>query len=169
MTTEKSIQPIKYSVCLQRNPQDENEPKKAYGNIQYNGTMNTAQLAKHLKEHGSLFSRGTIIGVMADMVDCMKEHLLQGFKIDLDDLGTYRLSMSSTGASTLEKFSSANITKLGVSVRQSRYFRDLRDNATFEKVATRAAQKATLAAQVKGETSADWTPIDDDDNEGGEG
>lgn len=168
MSNQKSIQPIKYSVCLQRNPLDENEPKKAYGNIQYNGTMNTTQLAAHMKEHGSLFSRGTIIGVMADVVDCMKEHLLQGFKIDLGDLGTYRLSMASTGASTLEKFTSENITKLGVSVRQSRYFRDLRENATFEKVATRAAQKATLAAQVKGETTADWTPIEDDD-EGGQG
>lgn len=35
---EENIQKVRYSLAVRRNPLDENEPKKAYANVQLMGT-----------------------------------------------------------------------------------------------------------------------------------
>ena len=163
MATVKALQPVKYSVALRKNPMDENEPKKAYANIQLTGVLNIAQFARHIQDHNTVFSTGTIVGVLTEMSHCLRELLMQGFKVDLGDLGIFYPSISSQGASTLEKFSEQNITKFGANYLMSEALKDMRPEVQFEKVPTRKAVAATLKAQVGGGTSADWSDVEDDD------
>ena len=66
--------------------------------------------------------------------------------------------IKSEGAKDLESFSADNITDLRVRYSMSKYLKDLRINADFEKVASRKAQAAIVAAEAQGSTTADWTP-----------
>ena len=173
-----NIQKIKYSVALMANPQKPDEPKKAYAYLQQTGTVSLAKLAQHIKEHGSPYGRDVILGVITAIVDCTKEFLSQGFKVDLGDLGAFTPSIKSEGQGdrtnedgtttpALKAFSSDNIIGLRVGYRMSEIFDDLRTEAEFQKVASRKAQAATEAAQLNGDESASWG--DDSEEEGGEG
>ena len=65
----ESIQSIKYSVAMMQNPAHPEEPQKAYANIQLNGIVSLGQLAQHIREHGSPYTRDVILGVITAIVD----------------------------------------------------------------------------------------------------
>lgn len=150
---------IKYSTCLRRNPMDENEPKKAYATLQSNGKVDLDLLSEHIRDHGSVYSEGTILGVLKDMVRCAREALLQGNYVELGSLGTLKLSIASTGASSLEKFTSENIKALNVNFTPGKGLRwDITKDVDFEFTVSRKAQEAAKAAAKEGKTQANWTP-----------
>ena len=72
---------IQYSVTMLPNPLHENDPKKAYGNIQLTGVVDIDELAEHISEHNSVYSQGTIVGILTELSVCMRELILQGYKI----------------------------------------------------------------------------------------
>ena len=170
----ESVQSIKYSVCMMKNPVHPDEPEKAYANIQLNGTVSLGQLAQHIREHGSPYTRDVVLGVITAVVDHTREYLVQGYKVDLGELGSFAPSLTSEGAlpgtdadgnpiTALQAFNSDNIKDVKVNYGMTSIFSDLRKDAIFEKVTSRKAQKASLAAQLAGQESADWS--DDDGND----
>ena len=160
---------IQYSVSLMGNPGHEDDPKKAYGTIQLTGVISLSELSKHISEHNSVFSQGTIIGILTELSSCIRELLLQGYKIDLGDLGTLTPTIKTKGAVDLKSFTAQNILDLRVNFSKGGALLNLRRDAEFEQTVTRAAQAAALEAQKEGQTSADWTPKTDEDGEGGDG
>ena len=164
----ESVQSIKYSVCMMKNPVHPDEPEKAYANIQLNGTVSLGQLAQHIREHGSPYTRDVVLGVITAVVDHTREYLVQGYKVDLGELGSFAPSLTSEGAlpgtdadgnpiTALQAFNSDNIKDVKVNYGMTSIFSDLRKDAIFEKVTSRKAQKASLAAQLAGQESADWS------------
>ena len=153
---------IQYSTVMQANPMRPEEARKAYANLQLTGVVDINELADHITDHNSVFSKGTIVGVLTELSVCMRELILQGYKIDFGDIGTFAPGISSEGAESLEAFSAANIKSMGVNFNPGKAFENLRRDAEFEKTATRKAQAATLAAQIAGHTTADWTPEEED-------
>ena len=95
---------IQYSVGMMANPQKPDEAKKAYAFLQLTGIVSLIELARHMTEHNTVYSRGTIVGVLTEMSVCMRELILQGYKIDLDGLGTFAPSISSQGAKSKDEF-----------------------------------------------------------------
>ena len=57
-------------------------------------TIDLLGLAKHMATHNSGYSRGQIKGILTDMVDCIKELLLDGKKVKIDDLAIFSLGVS---------------------------------------------------------------------------
>ena len=167
MAKIKSILAVGYSTTMRPNPQDENEPAKAYANLQISGVVSLNQLAAHILDHNSTFSLGTVIGVLTELQHCTRELILQGYKVNLGDLGTFCPSISSTGASSLEKFTVENIKDYKVNFAPGEALSDLRSVVKFKRVAPRYAQDATLAAQIAGEETAVITP--DGETSGGDG
>ena len=53
-------------------------------------TLDTAALAKHMSKHNTPFSPGVIKGVLTDMIACIKELILDGKNVKLDDLRGHR-------------------------------------------------------------------------------
>ena len=82
--------------------------------------------------------------------------LLEGYKVSLGDLGNFYCTLSCKGAESAQKFNPANhITSVNVNWEAGAEFTDLRKDAEFNCVATRAAQEATLKAEKAGETTVD--------------
>ena len=153
---------IQYSVCLRSNPQHEDDPQKAYANIQLTGKYTLDDLAEHMNEHYGTYSKGTFKGIIEDMAVCIRELLLQGYSVQLDNLVTLTPHLRSKGAVNRETFTVANITSMPVGIRAGRYLKDLREVAEFEETTSRAVQRATLKAAKAGQTTADWTPKPED-------
>ncbi len=82
---------------------------KWYGRAQASETYDIAKLAKHMASHNTPFSPGVIKGLITDMVNCIKELLLDGKNVKLDDLAIFYLKIVNAkgGAESAEKFSIA--------------------------------------------------------------
>ena len=73
---------INYSISLRANPSDQDAPKKAYANAQYSEIMTLDKFAEHISTHGSKYNRADIQAVLIQAVDCMREQLLAGQRIN---------------------------------------------------------------------------------------
>ena len=81
-------------------------------------TFDLAKLAEHMSKHNSPYSGGVIKGVLSDMVDCIKELLLDGKCVKIDDLAIFGVGIRSKAADTLEEFSlEKNVTGMRLKAR----------------------------------------------------
>lgn len=61
------------------------------------GTVSLTQLAAHMADHNSPYSEGVIKGVLTDMVSCIRELVLEGKSVKLDNLAIFSASLNSKG------------------------------------------------------------------------
>ena len=52
-------------------------------------TMNTRKLAKHIADHGSIYTPDVVYGVLEKFRSCLVEMLLESKKVKIDGLGTF--------------------------------------------------------------------------------
>ncbi len=167
---------LKYSLAMRKNPIHPDEPEKAYASLQLNGTLNINTLAEHMANHNSIYSKGTIVGIITDMCHCVKEAITEGNAVILGDLGRFTPSITCEGAlpgtdaegnpiTAMEAFSADNIKQVNVNYEIGSGLDFKRDDFEFEYTTSRKVQAATKRAQKKGQTSADWS----DDEQEGEG
>ena len=138
-----------------KNPTVENAVEKAYAKNQVSEIWTLEKFAKHISDHNGVYSRGTVKGVISDMCECLVEQLLNGNKIQLGELGTFGISISSVGADSIEKFTARNIKAVNILFAPGVDFENLLGRAEFNLVASRTAQAATLKAEKAGETTVD--------------
>ena len=138
-----------------KNPTVENAVEKAYAKNQVSEIWTLEKFAKHISDHNGVYSRGTVKGVISDMCECLVEQLLNGNKIQLGELGTFGISISSVGADSIEKFTARNIKAVNILFAPGEDFENLLGRAEFNLVASRTAQAATLKAEKAGETTVD--------------
>ena len=146
---------IPYSICARQNPQNEERDIKYYANAQSVKTLDLMEFAKHISTHGSVYGRADVQAVLTLAVDCIREQLLEGNRINLGELGTFSVAFKCEGTRKADEFSSDNITAVNVNWTPGSQFKDLRQEAKFRKVPTRKAQDAVVAAETKGETTVD--------------
>ena len=80
---------INYSIAMLGNPIDEDAPKKAYAKSQYTNILTLDKFAGHIASHGSKYNRADIYAVLMQTVDCMREMLLEGKRIEMGDPVSY--------------------------------------------------------------------------------
>ena len=151
---------INYSVAMRQNPLKKDEPKKAYAYSQYTDIMTLSRFAEHIASHNSKYNRADITAVLIQSVDCMREMLLEGKRIQLGDLGVFSVGIENKPAESLEAFNPAvNITDLNVNWSPGSRFMNLLPDATFNLVTSRKAAKLVLKAVKAGETNVDLTEV----------
>ena len=143
-------QTCKYSVYSQRNPMHPEEPDKFYARLQHERTLDTNDIIKHIRSHGSNFTRGTIKGVLDDLGVCIREALQEGNDVQLSSLGIFRTSLSSEGTMTRGEFTAENIKALNVNFELGEDLTNLMENVIFEETITRKAQAAAKKAAKMG-------------------
>ena len=75
-------------------------------------TLDIEALSKHMSKHNTPFSPGVIKGVLADMVTCIKELILDGKNVKLDDLAIFSVGIvSDHGAASAQEFKVADHVK----------------------------------------------------------
>ena len=127
--------------------QNNNDSSKAYGKyyprVSYKQTMNIHDMAKHMAEHNTPFSEGTIEGILRDFVKCTREQTLLGNTVKVDDLAIFKVSAIGNGCAVLydketDKTITASIGEIG---------KDERTGASV--------QSLKLLAQATGEYTRD--------------
>ena len=78
------------------------------------------QFIEHVADHNSPYSRGTIQGVATDLLDCLKELILDGKSVRFGDLGLFSIGMSSTGSEKREDCSAQNVKGVHLIVRNTK-------------------------------------------------
>ena len=136
------------------NQMNKEEAPKAYAKAQVKEVMTFRQFVAHIAEHGG-HKRGQVKGVLSDTCSCLVEQLLEGKKILLDDLGNFWISLTSMGAENCEAFTSKNITGVKIIFTPGEDFENLLGRASFNLVASRTTQSASLKAEKAGETTVD--------------
>ena len=102
--------------------QNNNDSSKAFGKyyprVSYKQTMNIHDMAKHMAEHNTPFSEGTIEGILRDFVKCTREQTLLGNTVKVDDLAIFKVSVIGNGCAVLydkenDKTITASIGEIG--------------------------------------------------------
>ncbi len=132
---------INYSIGLRLSNPSKSKKKKVYALAQHNRILSLSELAQHIARHGSVFDRSVIEGVLIRMVECMREQMLEGNGIQLGDMGTFYLSLSSEPTESPTDFTVQNITDVKVRWTPGAAFRNMRRDAKFREVNTRKTQK----------------------------
>lgn len=150
---------IEYSVFMTSNHLSKDQGPKAYAAAQVRDKLTTDKFVAHVASHNSVFSKGTIKGVLADVACCLREQLLNGNKVELEGLGTFGFTISSTPAETLNDFTAANIKSINVVFTPAAELQELIADAKFVPVPSRLAQAAVLKAEKNGEASVDMEAL----------
>ncbi|MBO5058155.1 MAG: DNA-binding protein [Prevotella sp.] len=114
---------LKFQLVKLRNPKVEGE-KLWYGQVRHeNPIMELDDLAKHMSEHNSPYSKGLIRGILTDMVSCIKEKVLEGFKVKINDLAIFSLKVKSKGEADAKEWTvQKNITNVHLNARATGEF-----------------------------------------------
>lgn len=92
----------------------ENSPLKGlwYARPVIEETYDTERLAKHMANHNTPYSAGVVKGVLTDMISCIKELILDGKNVKLDNLAIFSVGIvSRKGAASAADFTLADNVK----------------------------------------------------------
>ena len=141
-----------------RKYQNKNKQSAVYGRwfaraVTIGKTINLDDLAKHMSEHNTPYSKGAITGVLTDMVNCIRELVLEGKAVKLPNLAIFSAGIETTkgGALRSEDFSTSKHV-------DSVY---LRARATGEFTRAELTKAGNVTELPKNYTDY---PEDDDDN-----
>ena len=139
---------IKYSIVIMGTTPGTKKAEitetKAYGTAQVDEVLSFDAFCKHIADHQSPFSKGTIKGVLTDAVACLREQMLAGNKVKLGELGDFHVELGTVGAITTEDFNVGNIKDVNIRWTPGTDFRNLRQDATFQLVPKRKQQSDAI-------------------------
>ena len=75
-----------------------------YGRVFPRDGLNLKGFAKHLSHHGKLATYEMMVLVLQNVVDCMKELLLEGVPVKLDGLGTFSAGIEGSGSASVASY-----------------------------------------------------------------
>ena len=90
---------------------------KLYARVSYKQTMSVQDMAHHMAEHNTMFSEGSITGILIDFVKCVREQVLNGNTVKVDNLAIFKATVEANPLETLydadtDKVASATIGTL---------------------------------------------------------
>ena len=112
---------------------------KAYGTAQVHEVLDLQKFAKHIADHGCAFDRGDVVAIITKAVDCLREMMLAGNKVNLGELGAFYPELQTEGAVTTDDFTIDNIKAVNVCWIPGKLFKNLRQDAEFQLVPCRNA------------------------------
>ena len=142
---------------------------KLYARVSYKQTMDVREMAHHMAEHNTMFSEGSITGILIDFVKCVREQVLMGNTVKIDNLAIFKATVEANALETLydaaaDKVATASIgnlaegDKTGPAVKVIKLLAQSTGDFTRDelrkdvKLAWTDKTKAEIAA-AKGETS----------------
>ncbi|MBO4718300.1 MAG: hypothetical protein J5658_00365 [Prevotella sp.] len=156
---------------------------KLYARVSYKQTMSVQDMAHHMAEHNTMFSEGSICGILIDFVKCVREMVLMGNTVKIDNLAIFKATVEANALEVLydaqqDKTASATIgtlaegAKTGPAVKVIKLLAQSTGDFTREelkkdvKLAWTDKTKAEIAA-AKGEGSQSGSSTGADSGNGG--
>ena len=137
---------LELNLTKNTNEQLEGTLGKYYARVEYKGTIGINELARHMHQHNAVWSRGLVLGLLTDMVDCIKELALQGYVVKIDDLGLFKATVEANGL-TLQQGA-----KVSAGRGAQRTSEELQADITKQQF---AVKNVKLLVQATGETTID--------------
>ena len=82
---------------------------KWYGRVYISETYDLDKLSEHMANHNTPFSKGAIKGVLTDMVNCIRELVLDGKAVKIPNLAIFSLGIRTKPADDPAAFGPKNI------------------------------------------------------------
>ena len=74
---------------------------KLYARVSYKQTLGVTDMARHMAEHNTAFSEGLITGILIDFVRCVREQVLNGNTVKIDNLAIFKATVEANALETL--------------------------------------------------------------------
>ena len=74
---------------------------KLYARVSYKQALTIQDMARHMAEHNTVFSEGSILGVLTDFVKCVREMLLMGNTVKIENLAIFKATVEANALETL--------------------------------------------------------------------
>ena len=74
---------------------------KLYARVSYKQTLGVQDMAHHMAEHNTMFSEGSITGILIDFVKCVREMVLMGNTVKIDNLAIFKATVEANGLETM--------------------------------------------------------------------
>lgn len=133
---------IRYSLLPRSSsPRDDKAPRLIYAAAQSTETIGLRAIAHHLASHNSVFSEGTIIGLLTDFQHCILEQLQRGARVDLEVLGAFYTTLQGRGAKSYEEFTPDLIDRVNIRWRPSREMEQAIQDTPLVHTINRASQR----------------------------
>ena len=129
---------------------------KWYARLKSIETLSTERLAKHISEHGSVFTADVVEGVMKKVKTCLVEMLLESKKVKIAGLGTFYLTAECQkgGADKEEDFNvNQHLKALHIRFLPDQTAEDNLSSREFIKKAEFVNVKSLLSGNTEGDTS----------------
>ncbi len=143
---------------------------KLYARVSYKQAMTIQDMARHMAEHNTVFSEGSILGVLTDFVKCVREMVLMGNTVKIDNLAIFKATVEANALEVLydaeqDKVALASIgtlaegQKTGAAVKTIKLLAQSTGDFTRDelkkdvKLAWTDKTKAEIAAAKGGETT----------------
>ena len=139
---------------------------KWYARLKSIETLSTEKLAKHISEHGSVFTADVVEGVMKKVKTCLVEMLLESKKVKIAGLGTFYLTAECQkgGADKEEDFNVNQHLK-------ALHIRFLPDQAQEDNLSSREfikkAEFVNIKSLLSGKAETEAEGGDNEENENG--
>ena len=130
---------VNYKVKAIKVANDETGKKKYIAIAVTGKTLSFEQFVDHIAAHNSPFSRGTIHGVLTDMLDCLQEKILNGESVRLGELGIVSVGIDGKSADSLEEWNvQQNVTGIHLLVRNTKSWsnQELRNRCKLQEAGT---------------------------------
>ncbi|MBQ4386488.1 MAG: hypothetical protein II822_02625 [Prevotella sp.] len=74
---------------------------KLYARVNYKETLGISDMAAHMAEHNTVYSEGTILGVLTDFTKCVREMVLNGNIVKINNLALIKATVEANALDTM--------------------------------------------------------------------
>lgn len=129
---KKTTMAVKLKAVMRVNPQDVTAPQKFYAKAVGNGRTDLKRLAKMVAMQCTV-NRADCLAVLAALEDNIILELQEGRIVQLGDLGTFQLGVSSKGSDTSDEVNSSSVTKARLNFRPGEELKKMLSNLSYRK------------------------------------
>ncbi len=137
--------PIKYSLNERKTPAGQNKVEgKLYAMARHNGVLSAKEFTERMCRRYRSLDPVQVQAVLEAVAKFLRTELLEGYRVQLEPLGTFSVSLESCGSTTSKNFARTNIKDVKVNWRPAKDLRDLKKDAKFRLVEPLKTQQQAL-------------------------
>lgn len=123
---------IEYKVIERANPQDRTK-KKYYASANITGRTTTKEMCREVEQLSAL-SGAEVQGVLYTLAELLPQHLSEGKSVELEGIGTFRISLISRGEAKAEDVDMHTIEGPRIIFNPSKAFLNAMQNLRYKKI-----------------------------------
>ena len=130
--------------------------------------MSLSEMASHISSHGSPYTRDVVYGVLLAFMDCAKEQMAEGKRVELGDIGTLRYVVKAKAQADESKATIGSIKSVRVAFTPSLNMQEEKSKLEYKWVAELQG-KSKHSSTTGGDGSDGGSTGSDGGSTGGDG